>query len=257
MTEHHSNNDVPSSEDEKLIHHKLKARLAIAAALVVVALLSIPILDNLKPANKTEMTRAANNASSGKIIKIASDAAPETSAPKSIASAPTSTASAPATTLPIKPTATSPQTPDLSKTPALAATKPLTPPAAPPNGNHANILKSAQLNLSHAPAPAPATHSTTPAAKAVSQPAMAPVPPVSTNKAQPAGSSVGYTLQLGLFNTTSNAENLVRELKNHGIEAHTETRVQLGPFKTRSEADEASEKLRKLGYKPLLAPAGY
>ena len=32
------------------------------------------------------------------------------------------------------------------------------------------------------------------------------------------------------------------------MEAHTETRVHLGPFKTRAEADEASTKLKTLGF---------
>lgn len=75
-------------------------------------------------------------------------------------------------------------------------------------------------------------------------------------KAKPAGSSVGYKVQLGLFSSMGNAEKLLKELKAKGIEAHTETRVQLGPFKTRAEADEAVEKLRNMGYAPLLAPAG-
>jgi cell division septation protein DedD len=55
-------------------------------------------------------------------------------------------------------------------------------------------------------------------------------------------------LQLGLFSSMGNAEKLVKELKAKGIEAHTETRVQLGPFKNRAEADEAMAKLRSLGY---------
>ncbi|MBX9296935.1 SPOR domain-containing protein, partial [Chromobacterium vaccinii] len=37
---------------------------------------------------------------------------------------------------------------------------------------------------------------------------------------------------------------------------HTVTRVQLGPFKNRAEADEAMKKLRELGYSPLLAASG-
>jgi hypothetical protein len=67
-------------------------------------------------------------------------------------------------------------------------------------------------------------------------------------KAKPEGSSLGYKLQLGLFSSMGNAEKLVKELKAKGIEAHTETRVQLGPFKNRAEADEAMAKLRSLGY---------
>ncbi|WP_239690827.1 SPOR domain-containing protein [Chromobacterium sphagni] len=77
-----------------------------------------------------------------------------------------------------------------------------------------------------------------------------------TNKALPAGSSVGYQVQLGLFTSIGNAQKLVKDLQKHGIAAHTVTRVQLGPFKTRAEADEAMSKLRNLGYSPLLAASG-
>jgi DedD protein len=38
------------------------------------------------------------------------------------------------------------------------------------------------------------------------------------------------------------------------VEAHTETRVHLGPFKSRAEADEATAKLKSLGFSPLLVP---
>ncbi|KZE86991.1 sporulation protein [Chromobacterium sp. F49] len=53
-----------------------------------------------------------------------------------------------------------------------------------------------------------------------------------------------------------NAQKLVKDLQKHGIAAHTVTRVQLGPFKTRAEADDAMSKLRSLGYSPLLAAEG-
>ena len=83
----------------------------------------------------------------------------------------------------------------------------------------------------------------------------APPAKESPNKARPAGTSIGYQVQLGLFSSIGNAEKLVKELKQHGIPAHTVTRVQVGPFKSRAEADETMEKLRGLGYAPLLAPA--
>jgi len=57
-----------------------------------------------------------------------------------------------------------------------------------------------------------------------------------------------------LFTNTANAEKMVAKLKEAGVEAHTETRVHLGPFKTRAEADEASTKLKTLGFTPLLVP---
>jgi cell division protein FtsN len=47
---------------------------------------------------------------------------------------------------------------------------------------------------------------------------------------------------------------MVAKLKEAGVEAHTETRVHLGPFKSRAEADEATAKLKGLGFSPLLVP---
>jgi DedD protein len=73
--------------------------------------------------------------------------------------------------------------------------------------------------------------------------------------AKPEGSSIGYQLQLGLFNSTENADKLVKALKDKGIEAHTETRVTVGPYRSRAEADEAIAMLKGFGYAPLLQPA--
>ncbi|MBW8288247.1 SPOR domain-containing protein, partial [Chromobacterium subtsugae] len=98
-----------------------------------------------------------------------------------------------------------------------------------------------------AAAPQPAAQQEAPPAKIAAE---APA------KAQPAGSSVGYQVQLGLFASMGNAQKLVKDLQKHGIAAHTVTRVQLGPFKTRAEADDAMSKLRSLGYSPLLAAEG-
>lgn len=68
--------------------------------------------------------------------------------------------------------------------------------------------------------------------------------------------SLGYQVQLGLFSSSMNAEKLVADLKKQGLTARTETRVQLGPFRTRAEAEEAMQRLRELGYQPMLVPIG-
>ncbi|OIQ86585.1 cell division protein FtsN [mine drainage metagenome] len=51
-----------------------------------------------------------------------------------------------------------------------------------------------------------------------------------------------------------NAKQLQAKLAEHGIPSHTETRVQIGPFKTRAEADQAKEKLKTLGISGVIAP---
>lgn len=61
------------------------------------------------------------------------------------------------------------------------------------------------------------------------------------------GDMTGFTLQLGVFSNIKNAEALQRKLKQAGINSQIETRVQLGPFRTKEEATHAQEKLRRLG----------
>jgi len=56
-----------------------------------------------------------------------------------------------------------------------------------------------------------------------------------------------YVLQMGVFHSVANAEELRAKLELNGIPAQIEARVQVGPFKTREEAAAAREKLRAIG----------
>ena len=89
-----------------------------------------------------------------------------------------------------------------------------------------------------------------PAAKAAAEPA--PVKPA----AEPGkiAAPKGFEVQLGVFSDMENAKQLQTKLAEHGIPSHTETRVQIGPFKTRAEADQAKEKLKALGISGVIAP---
>ncbi len=275
MTEQNQRQDPGSAPDEKDLNSKLKKRLAIAGGLVAVALAAIPVLDSMKKP-KVEMTATTPAGSSGKIVnpssapaleQAAAEPAVESSAPAVEASAPQTDASS--TASPAAPTATPPQTPDISKTPAVANSKPVAVPAAHPAAAKPASKPAPAAATTTAPQAAtpPVAAVTSHAAPSKAAPAAQPLrsapdndnsvtpPPAPLVKAKPEGSSLGYKLQLGLFSSMGNAEKLVKELKAKGIEAHTETRVQLGPFKTRVEADEAMAKLRNLGYTPLLAPA--
>ncbi len=59
-----------------------------------------------------------------------------------------------------------------------------------------------------------------------------------------------------LISNLDNAARLVEKLQRQGITVKTETRVHVGPFQSRAEAEEAMTKLKELGLSPLLAPAG-
>lgn len=67
----------------------------------------------------------------------------------------------------------------------------------------------------------------------------------------------GYALQAGVFADPHRAEELQARLVQEGVPATIEARVQVGPFKTRAEAEAARAKLTALGVESvLLAPKG-
>lgn len=64
----------------------------------------------------------------------------------------------------------------------------------------------------------------------------------------------GYGLQVGVFSDPRRAEELHSKLLQEGIPATIESRVQVGPFKTRKEADATREKLKAMGIDSVLLP---
>ena len=64
----------------------------------------------------------------------------------------------------------------------------------------------------------------------------------------------GFLLQAGVFSSAQRAEELHAKLTLSGVPSTLETRVQVGPFKTRQEAEAAQERLRQLGVESLLVP---
>lgn len=64
----------------------------------------------------------------------------------------------------------------------------------------------------------------------------------------------GYTLQAGVFVEPQRAEELHARLVQEGIPATIETRVLVGPFKSRKEAEAARVKLRAMGIESVQLP---
>lgn len=64
-----------------------------------------------------------------------------------------------------------------------------------------------------------------------------------------------FVLQMGVFNNVANAEELRAKLELAGVPAQIEARVQVGPFASREDAEQAREKLRALGMDPGLIVA--
>lgn len=73
--------------------------------------------------------------------------------------------------------------------------------------------------------------------------------------AQAMAASGRFLVQMGVFNSVANAEELRAKLELAGIPTQIEARVQVGPFATRQEAEQARDKLKGLGIAPGLVMA--
>lgn len=228
--------------------------LLIAAGIVTTALIAWPVYNSVT--RPVAPPGGAPAAKSEGIITPPHPAAVET--------APDSATEKPAEPAPAAEAAAEPTAP-ATEAPAHAPAEPVTPaqpkaaPAAAPAASAAHPAASKATEkpaAKSAPAQKPAA-TAKPAPAAAAAPTPVPyrtAPP--TEAARPDGSSVGYRIQLGLFSNLDNATALVQRLKKSGIAAQSETRVSVGPFTTRAEADEAMTQLKAMGLTPLLAPNG-
>jgi len=98
------------------------------------------------------------------------------------------------------------------------------------------------------PPPGPGPKATAPeTGKPLVKAESAPPAPAQPAPMPPAPAPSGYVVQFGVFANPKNALQLVERLKQAGIAAQTETRVQLPPFKTKAEAEAALAKLKEKG----------
>ena len=64
----------------------------------------------------------------------------------------------------------------------------------------------------------------------------------------------GFIVQVGVFMSAANARALQNKLAEKGIPTHTETRVVVGPFKDRTEAEAVIRQLKDLGASGVVVP---
>ncbi len=166
----------------------------------------------------------------------------------------TAPAQSPAAPLPAEDAASS------EATEKLAATTPPPPPVvdAQPaqTGSAAPPVKPAAPTVAkQAPAASvkPVQATSAPAqTTAATQPVQAtgPAPQGVTPAHSPTG---GFIVQLGVFADPVNARELVERLNKIGVKARMETRVQVGPFRNREEAEKARAEIARLGVKGVVA----
>ena len=208
---------------------RAKVRVGVAITLLITA---IGILAVMKQ-HKTTKEPAAENAKPPSQASISSQ---ETEKPAEPAAPQITGMSSPEPTAEPAPVAPPPPVP--GKLPAAPVAKTPPAPIAPTEKTGAHIVTTK---------PEPPAQVTKPA------PEPAPAKQVTPEPAKTAAAK-DFEVQLGVFSDMENAKQLQAKLAEHGIPSHTETRVQVGPFKTRAEADQAREKLKALGISSVIAP---
>jgi DedD protein len=102
--------------------------------------------------------------------------------------------------------------------------------------------------------PEPAKPETKAAAAATAKPAAKPVVDV-----LPAAVQSGFVLQFGAYSTELAAQDMQKKLSQQDIKAYIDksgniSRVRVGPFKTREDADKVHAKLALQGLNPIVMP---
>jgi DedD protein len=147
-----------------------------------------------------------------------------------------------------------PPVPPLTEVPDTATQpieRPVTRPATP-------TTRSAQAAAPPPQAGVVAPEFTAPLPPATPQPAGTDRPPQSPvirpQPVPPPPSLPEFVVQAGVFANFQRAEEIHARLTLHGIPSTLETRVNVGPFKTRAEAEAAYKKIRELGIEGVILP---
>lgn len=233
------------TEIDDIQKRRLLGRMAVGLAILAGLIGSLVIFDRINapepPATpKVAALPVAETPPVGPSVTL--PAAPPAEAKPEAAAVDTAATPAPATVVDALPPLTEPEQ------------KPLTRPAT---GRRVGVEPSGKTLFSDMrPEPVPPRAAATPVPSTPSAPAKAPasaspaksaVEPERPQRAAGAPAQRPFALQMGVFNTLANAEELRARLERNGIPATIEARVHAGPFATRAEADAARRKLKELG----------
>lgn len=226
--------------EQSSLKRKLAWRMGFAGLMIIMLLGSLAVFDYLSAPDESESSAPRFTepvpVPKKEITQPVKPAEPAAEASKEAKKPAEPEASA----LPAEP----PARPEVTSQPVLPAAQSAAAPRALPSGR---ALPSAQ-QAAVAAAPAPAR----PASEAEV------VAPAARPPAAPAGGTLGgrlftgFALQAGVFSDPRLAEELHAKLTLNGIPSTLEARVQVGPFKTREEAEVAREKMKSLGIDAVL-----
>lgn len=229
----------PILDDPNQSVRRAKTRIGVAVVLLAVAIGGLALLSRQKPETQTEEQPSQKQES------ISSGEHPAATVPAQQISSTQQEPPPPAAAETLPPP---PPPPSVGALPPLNAPAPTAAPATKSSLTTAPASKPAEKPAASPPAskPAPAVQNPAPAPV---QPAAPPTPP-----AKPEAAPRSYDVQVGVFTDMENAKQLQTKLAEHGIPSHTETKLQVGPFATKTEADAAKEKLKALGIGAVVVP---
>lgn len=207
----------PEEEHDDTLRRRLINRIAVAGVVIVALLGGLALIDNFYVAPPPAVT-------------------PKISPP------PPQEDAKPINAVPVAPLAEAPEPPRPEAVPSIKRTaepEETRSPSAPlPKQAHPAVSKTAPpQELAH------------------QEPGAAPLHPPPSRPLTQGQAERRFVLQIGVFNNVDNAQELLAKLQQNGVPAQIEARVQVGPFKTRKEADEARIKLAAMGLDPGLLMA--
>ncbi len=211
------------ADEQNELKKRTMRRLIVAVVLVVAAVVVLTVLSQYKPSKSVRTETRPPETAPPPMIAPAPPAPPAAEKPAEPAPPAPATAAAPAVSAP-----PAPPPPEVPAQPGLV-------PSAPPK---------AAARRHEAPARRPAPSEPAPAERPRSL-APAEVPPATPK---------GYVVQVGVFSEFANARQLQEKLARHGIRSYTETRLHVGPFHSKEEAQRALAKIRSLGINAVLIP---
>lgn len=223
------------TQDEQSLKQRAMRRLAIALTVIAVAIVTLALLDRY-------------NASQKKTEPVVP---PPREAPAPLATpAPPST---PAPSTEQRQTQRPPPPP-----PVVENQQPPYPPQSGAPESSGKKMPGAQNAEKSAAAPTPEAKTAAPAPELkLSVPSPKPpttTPPGPSEAAATNAANKGFIVQVGVFMSATNARTLQNKLADKGIPTHTETRVVVGPFKDRAEAEAVIRQLKELGANGVVVP---
>lgn len=251
------------------LRNKLVKRLAMAGVLVAVLLGVLAFFDYLStPPEELDEEEYTQPVPVPPKKAVSQPVTPTTDLPEPPPPPAPVVAEAPAAPVTVAPPTPAVDTKTEAKTRTEAKVEPR-PEIRPPAPSNAVIAKPPAV----LPQPAPVARAVRPVPEATSAPSVsvveeAPAAPSAKPSARvvearpvtvvaPSGVSrlfSGFLLQAGVFASPQRAEELHAKLTLSGVPSTLETRVQVGPFRTRQEAEAAQVRLRELGVETVLVP---